>query len=130
MGKSFEKQTTSQIEMTADALVRAAGHLTTSLQQMQQAGLSDAWIVWSRRHSDAVALIAGTARVAAGMIEEQIVSHGRGESSFYDRQSEKIQRQTEKNREKRAEERDTLQLPPPKRGRPRKAAAKKRPGKR
>ncbi len=124
MGVKFEVHTAEEIEVIADSLLRAAKHFADVLAEMQKSKLESAYIEWSKRHGLALALMAGSSRAAVSMIEEQIVSHRRGEPSFYSIQAARTSRKTERERERREADQAAKGIAAATRGRPKKAAKK------
>ena len=120
MGRSFEKHSIEQIEMARMSLARAEANFATAVTQMQSAKMKDAWIEWSRKHGESLALLAEAGRAAVTMIEGQVVSHLRGEPSSYERLKQKTGKYTERARQKRAAEHATAKTPPKRPGRPKK----------
>lgn len=125
MPKTFEKHSIDQIELIANALMRAAGNFSGVLRELQAEGMGEVWIEWSRKHFDSLQLIAESARAASSMVEPQVIAKRAGVPSFYDKQGEKVeraaklrkQRQASAGREPKAA---PVSSPPKKRGRPKK----------
>lgn len=109
----------AHIEDVADCLRVCAEHLATVSVRMNEAGLKDLWMVWNRKHDDAIDFISGLGTQALAEIDDAIRRHKRGLPNRHAVGREKSRRDYEVSQSRKA---DTPKAPTKKRGRPRKSS--------
>lgn len=115
MGLKFEERSIDEIESTADALGKAASHLSSIVLSMQSKGLSSLILAWSQRQWTAIDLVVEMSKQAAMMADAQFLAHAQGRPSIYEKTMQRTARDTEKKKLRLTE--PAVKKP---RGRPRK----------
>lgn len=102
MGKKLEIRTISEVESTAEALVKAAGRLTAVALQMKRLKMDEIVLYWAQRQWTAFDIVTEMCKDAELMSEAQFTAFQQGRKSVYAATMERTARDTAKKKAKAA----------------------------
>lgn len=100
MGKKLEVRTISEVQSTAEALVKAAGRLSAVSLEMKRLKMDEIVLYWAQRQWTAFDIVTEMCKDAELMSEAQFVAFQQGRKSVYSATMERTARDTAKKKAK------------------------------
>jgi hypothetical protein len=112
----FEPVPIQHIEASAETLAACVEKLSRAVQIAKEGELDALFLMWNKRHTDAIRMISGLGTHALSLVDEQVLDKKLGRPSRPEEVRARSAKEVERQRRKRAE----AGIAPKKRGRPRK----------